>query len=138
MGTQAEEEKGKEVKKYHTYFFDIDGTIFKYRQFESYENTPAELTPGAKEKLHEIRNEGHTIILTTARPESLRLFTVLELEKAVIPYDQLFMGLARGTRHLVNDMSPSSPGNRAIPWNLVRDEGLQGIKVEKIKEQEND
>lgn len=132
MGT--EEEKGEEVKKYHTYFFDIDGTIFKYRQFETYESTPAELTPGAKEKLHEIRNEGHTIVLTTARPESLRLFTVLELEKAVIPYDQLVMGLARGTRHLVNDMSPSKPGNRSISWNLVRDEGLQSIKVEKIKE----
>lgn len=116
--------------KYHTYFFDIDGTILKYRQFEKYEETPAELTPGALEKLMEIRSAGHTIILTTARPESLRLFTVSELRNLAVPYDQLVMDCARGTRHLVNDMSPSKPGNRAIPWNLVRDEGLERIEVE--------
>lgn len=137
MGTQTKEEKGEEVKKYHTYFFDIDGTIFKYRQFETYEKTPAELTPGALKKILEIRNAGHTIILTTARPEELRLFTVSELRNAAIPYDQLVMGLARGARHLVNDMSPSKPGNRAISWNLQRDEGLAGIAVEKIEDEEN-
>lgn len=125
------------MRKYHTYFFDIDGTIFKYRQFETYESTPAELSPGALEKLQEIRRAGHTIVLTTARPESLRLFTVLELEKLVIPYNQLVMGLARGPRHLVNDMSPSKSEDRAIAWNLVRDEGLKNIKVKIIEEEEN-
>lgn len=117
------------MKKYHTYFFDIDGTIFKYRKFETYGDSPAELTPGALEKLLEIRNAGHTIVLTTARPEELRLFTVTELRNSAIPYDQLVMGLARGPRHLVNDMSPNEPGERAIPWNLVRDEGLEKIAV---------
>ena len=121
------------MKKYHTYFFDIDGTIFKYRKFETYSNSPAELTPGALEKLLEIRNAGHTIVLTTARPEELRLFTVTELRNSAIPYDQLVMGLARGPRHLVNDMSPNELGERAIPWNLVRDEGLEKIAVLNIE-----
>ncbi len=121
------------MKKYHTYFFDIDGTIFKYRKFESYENNEAELTPGALKKLLEIREAGHTIVLTTARPEDLRLFTITELRNSAVPYDQLVMGLARGPRHLVNDMSPSNPGERAIPWNLVRDEGLEKIDVLSIE-----
>jgi len=120
------------MKKYHTYFFDIDGTIFKYRQFETYESAPAELTPGALEKLLEIKNAGHTIILTTARPEGLRHFTAAELSTAGVPYDQLVMGLARGPRHLVNDMSPSAPGERATGWNLVRDEGLEKIGVVEV------
>ena len=125
------------MKKYHTYFFDIDGTVFKYRQFETYETSTAELTPHALEKLKEIRSKGHTIILTTARPESLRLFTVTELRNSAVPYDQLIMGLARGTRHLINDMSPSAPGNRAVPWNLVRDEGLERINVEEVEDKKD-
>ena len=72
---------------------------------------------------------GHTIVLTTARPEHLREFTVTELLDFGIPWHQLVMGIARGPRHLVNDMSPSSPGPRAIPWNLERDEGLAGVVV---------
>tara|TARA_B100001094_G_C18150107_1_gene783179 strand:+ start:839 stop:1201 length:363 start_codon:yes stop_codon:yes gene_type:complete len=120
------------MKKHHTYFFDIDGTIFRYRQFETYKNTPAVLTPGALEKLNEIRDAGHMIVLTTARPADLYGFTQDELHANKVPYDKIVMGLARGPRHLVNDMSPSEPGNRAIGWNLVRNEGLNNIGVVKV------
>ena len=120
------------MKKYHTYFFDIDGTIFKYRQFETYGQSPAELTPGALEKLTEIKEAGHTIVLTTARPEGLRHLTANELGEANIPYDQLVMGIARGPRHLVNDLSPSAVGVRAIAWNIERDEGLEKIIVQEV------
>ena len=122
------------MKKYHTYFFDIDGTIFKYRQFESYKDTPAELTTDAQEKLQEVHDAGHTIILTTARPETLRDFTINELNRHGLPWHQLVMGLARGPRHLVNDMSPSEKSDRAIGWNLERDEGLSRISVVKLEE----
>lgn len=120
------------MKKYHTYFFDIDGTIFKYRKFETYGDSPAELTPNAVEKLREISEAGHTIILTTARPEELRDLTIVELRGAGVPYHQLVMGIARGPRHLVNDMSPNEPGDRATGWNLVRDEGLGKIEVVQV------
>jgi hypothetical protein len=120
------------MKKFHTYFFDIDGTIFEYRKFETYGKTPAVLTPGSLSKLQEIQEAGHMIILTTARPESLRQHTVDELKINEVPYDKLVMGLARGPRHLVNDMSPSEPGDRAIGWNLRRDEGLNAIRVTKL------
>ena len=120
------------MKKYHTYFFDIDGTIFKYRQFEKYSEEKARLTPSAFDKLIEIKNSGHMIILTTARPEDLRGFTIRELGEYNIPYDQLIMGLARGTRHLINDLSPEFNGDRAISWNLTRNEGLTDIEVTKV------
>ena len=117
------------MKKYDTYFFDIDGTIFKYREFETYYNTPAVLTPGAFEKLNEINDAGHMIVLTTARPEDLRALTQRELASHGIPYDKLVMGIARGPRHLINDMSPSKPGPRAVAWNIERDSGLAQIEV---------
>lgn len=123
----------KEFRKFHTYFFDIDGTIFRYRKFETYKNSNPVLTLGASEKLWEIKNAGHTIVLTTARPESLRYLTTSELSSHDIPYDQLVMDLARGPRHLVNDMSPSNPGEiRAISWNIHRDAGLDGIGVKPL------
>lgn len=117
------------VQKFDTYFCDIDGTIFKYRKFETYKSSPAELTPGSLEKLIEIKRAGHMIVLTTARPEDLREHTLMELEQNSVPFDRLIMGLARGPRHLVNDMDPNKPGKRAIPWNLERDKGMTAIDV---------
>ena len=37
------------MKKYKTIFCDIDGTIFKYRKFETYKTTQPEVTIMAKE-----------------------------------------------------------------------------------------
>ena len=119
------------MKKYSTYFCDIDGTVFRYRKFETYRDTPAELTPGSLEKLQEIRAEGHMIVLTTARPESLRNHTEKELWNAGVPYDRLIMEIGRGPRHLINDMDPNNPGQRATGWNLVRDTGMSGVTVDK-------
>ncbi len=118
------------MKKYKTIFCDIDGTIFKYRKFETYKDTTPELTPGAIEKLSEISQSGHMIILTTARPESLREHTIKELKEASVPYDRLIMDLERGPRYLINDMDPAKPGIRAYAFNLIRDEGMQGVTVE--------
>ena len=33
------------MEKKRTYFIDIDGTIFKYRKFETYETTEVEVIP---------------------------------------------------------------------------------------------
>ena len=64
------------------------------------------------------------IILTTARPEELRRHTELELVMNDIPFDRLIMGIERGPRYLINDLSPNEPGDRAIAINLKRDEGI--------------
>ena len=110
--------------KKDTYFCDIDGTIFLYRKFETYTSSEATVIPSTKRFLQQKRDEGHMIILTTARPEDLREHTLLELHKNNIPYHRLIMGIERGPRYIINDMDPNKPGDRAIGINLTRDKGI--------------
>lgn len=112
------------VEKKNTIFCDIDGTLFKYRKFETYETSKPEMLDGVEETMTRWKQQGHMIILTTARPEYLREHTVMELDLYEIPYDRLIMEIERGPRFLVNDMDPGKPGERATGVNLNRDEGL--------------
>ena len=111
------------VKK-NTYFVDIDGTLFKYRKFETYETSKAEPIESTVKYLTEAVKEGHMVILTTARPEYLRRHTVKELEENEIPYHRLIMEIERGPRYLINDMDPNNPGERAIAINVERNKGI--------------
>jgi hypothetical protein len=113
------------MDKKNTYFVDIDGTIFVYRKFETYETTEAQVIESTKQFLQLKKYEGHCIILTTARPNYLRLHTEYELKVNSIPYDQLVMGIERGPRYLINDMDPNNPGERAIAINLERNGGIK-------------
>ena len=116
------------MEKKNTIFCDIDGTIFKYRKFETYTTSEAEVLPEVVNKLDQWKKEGHKIILTTARPKDLYMHTVVELSKNGVSYDELIMGIERGPRILVNDMDPNKPGLRAMGVNLNRDEGFEGIE----------
>jgi len=113
------------MKKYNTIFCDIDGSIFKYRKFEKYQEESPEVLPGVQDKINEWYKQGHMIILTTARPEYLRKHTELELSVNNIPHHRLIMQIERGPRFLINDMDPDKPGERATGVNLIRDEGFQ-------------
>tara|TARA_R100000544_G_C2224823_1_gene59942 strand:- start:120 stop:503 length:384 start_codon:yes stop_codon:yes gene_type:complete len=117
--------KNMEEEKKNTYFVDIDGTIFKYRKFETYKTIKAEVIIDSKVFLQQKRDQGHMIVLTTARPESLRKHTILELSTNNIPYHKLMMGIERGPRYLINDMDPNKTGNRAIAINVTRDNGIK-------------
>ena len=123
----------KEMKKYNTIFCDIDGSIFKYRKFETYESSEPEPCEGACEKLKEWADEGHMIILTTARPEYLRDHTVKELHKYGVSYHRLIMEIERGPRFLINDMDPDKPGERATGINLIRNEGFSDVNWKKME-----
>ena len=112
------------MEKKNTYFVDIDGTIFKYRKFETYKSSRAEVVESTKEFLTDKKEEGHMIVLTTARPDWLYDHTVHELKVNGIPFDRLIMGIERGPRYLINDMDPNNPGERAICFNLERDGGI--------------
>ena len=120
--------------KKNTIFCDLDGTLLKYRKFESYKESKAEVTNGSVNILKKWKNLGHMIILTTARPESMRKHTVSELKNNNIPFDRLIMGIERGPRFLINDMDPNKPGERAIAINLFRDLGLKTIYWDKWKD----
>lgn len=115
-------------EKKSTIFCDIDGTLFKYRKFETYKNSDPELLPDTLEKLSEWKDKGHMIVLTTARPEDLYSHTISELNKHEIPFDKLIMGIERGPRYLINDMDPVKEGERAFGINLTRNDGFRNIK----------
>lgn len=115
------------MKKNNTIFCDIDGTLFKYRKFETYKTSKPEVLPGAVNKLKQWKDAGHMIILTTARPEYLRKHTVKELVDNDIVYDRLVMEIERGPRFLINDMDPGKPGERATGINLIRDKGVGSV-----------
>lgn len=109
--------------KYPTVFCDIDGSIFKYRKFETYTTSEAEVLPNVVECMKKWYEDNVHIVLTTARPESLRIHTIIELEKNDIPYHQLVMGIERGARYLINDSEdPSIP--RAFAFPIERDKGF--------------
>tara|TARA_B100000029_G_C17578822_1_gene958971 strand:+ start:104 stop:448 length:345 start_codon:yes stop_codon:yes gene_type:complete len=112
------------MKKFSTYFVDVDGTIFKYRKFETYETSEAEPIQSTVDFLNGKKKEGHMIILTTARPNELEDHTLLELRKHNIPFDRLVMGIERGPRYVINDMDPNNPGKRAFAINLERNKGI--------------
>jgi len=116
------------MEKKNTIFCDIDGTLFKYRKFETYETSEPELLSGVKEKLDQWYTSGHMIILTTARPEWLRDHTVKELKLHDLPWSRLIMEIERGPRFLINDMDPSKPGTRATGIDLERNKGLRSVE----------
>jgi hypothetical protein len=113
------------MEKKNTIFCDIDGTIFKYRKFETYTQTKPEVIPSTLEYLKKQYYLGNMIVLTTARPKNLRTHTVKELIEAEIPFHELIMGIERGVRYLINDMDPENEGERAVAINLVRDKGFE-------------
>jgi|TARA_B100000780_G_scaffold171990_1_gene120388 hypothetical protein len=113
-----------DMNKKETYFIDIDGTILKYRKFNSYYNKEAEVIPSSLKFIEEKYNGGHMIVLTTARPESMLPHTVKELINNKIPFHKIISGIERGPRYLINDLDPKKEDKRAIAINVKRDEGI--------------
>ena len=112
------------MEKQDTIFCDIDGTIFKYRKFGTYEETTPEIIQSTLDYLNRERERGSHIILTSARPNSLYVHTLKELIRFEVPFDNLLLGIGRGVRYVVNDMDPEKEGERAKAINLVRDKGF--------------
>lgn len=113
------------MEKKNTIFCDIDGTIFKYRKFEDMTSTKPELVDSVVSQLKNWYEEGHHVVLTTARPHEYRSHTLKELFENNIKYHQLVMGIERGPRYLINDMDPEKEEKRAIAVNLIRDKGFE-------------
>jgi hypothetical protein len=112
------------IEKKSTIFCDIDGTIFKYRKFGTYEETIPEVIPSTLEYLQKERDKGTYIVLTSARPDMMYGHTMKELIRMKIPFDRLLLGIGRGVRYVINDMDPETEGVRAVAINLVRDAGF--------------
>lgn len=113
-----------------TFFIDIDGTILNHVDKDLYKVTANSqfLCPNVINKLNEIESQGHCIVLTTARKESMRRLTEEQLAFHGIFYDHLLMGIGQGERVIVNDKR-SNGENRARAVNIVRNEGLGEMEV---------
>jgi hypothetical protein len=118
------------IIKNPTLFVDIDGTIIKYRKFSELEESIPEPIQDVIDYINEYHLNGAIIIITTARPEKYRLFTEEELTTIGLKWNQLVMDCGRGTRVVLNDIDPKSPGiKRAVGINLVRNGGLTNIEI---------
>ena len=81
------------------------------------------------EKLNEWEGNGHKIILTTGRKESMRKITEEQLLKLGVIYDQLVMGLNRGERIIINDKKPDGNGRVATALEIQRNHGIGDITI---------
>ena len=71
------------------YVFDLDGTLIKT---EGMDYMGAKPIRKRIDKLHELANEGHIIIIQTARNKTHEAITVAQLETFNIPYHGLSIG----------------------------------------------
>lgn len=113
------------IEKTKTIFTDIDGTLLEQEQFEKINPVDFKVLPGVLEKINEWYDAGHYIVLTTARPDDMRLVTVQQMQRAGIKYHLLIMGIGRGERILINNNTARKPENdRALAVSVKRDEGF--------------
>ena len=120
-------------KNVKTIFCDIDGTILRQVDFNELNENKFEVLPGAREKFREWIEAGHHIVITTARPESLRGVTVRQLGNAGFQFHQLVMGIGREERILINNNSSKDPErNRAIGVPVLRDNGFANLEWSSI------
>ena len=116
-----------------TIFCDIDGTLVKQVPFEFLNENEAELLPGVLDKLIEWNDLGYCIVLTTARPEHLRLLTMKQMANCGIEYDQLVMGIGREERILINNNSLITPDEpRALSIAMPRDNGFENLNFKNV------
>ena len=113
-----------------TLFLDIDGTLVKHENphVTSLPSHKMTVLDGTIDKLLEWNKKGYIIILTTGRRESNREILEKQLRDAGIFYDQLVMGVGRGTRIIVNDIKPDGMMT-AESFNLIRDGGIKNLQI---------
>lgn len=113
-----------------TIFLDIDGTIIEHcGNLSNIVNSyPGKILPGVIEKFNEWAVNGYTIVLTTARSESMRDFTKRQLEYHAIFYDHLVMGIGHGERVIINDNKPTM-SETAFGITVDRNMGIEHLKI---------
>ena len=113
-----------------TIFSDIDGTLVHQVDFESINPQTSIALPSVVEKMNQWFDEGHHIVLTTARPENLREITIEEMNILGIPFHQLVMGIGRAERILINNKSNTRPTEvRAVGIQVGKNEGFENIEI---------
>ena len=113
-----------------TIFSDIDGTSVHQVPFESIDPFKSKALPGVVDKMVSWFKNGHHIVLTTARPESLRHDTIQEMDILGIPFHQLVMGICRAERILINNNSDKHPNQvRAKGVIVDKNGGFESVTI---------
>ena len=114
----------------HTWFIDIDGTIFKHNGYltDGFDT----LLPGVREFFDSIPKEDY-IVLVTSRLEKYREITVNFLKKYNLRFNNILFEYPMGERIVVNDNKPSGL-KMSMSYNLERNEGLQSLVVKVDKD----
>ena len=113
-----------------TIFSDIDGTLVHQVPFENIDPFKSKALPGVVDKMISWFKSGHHIVLTTARPESLRHETIQEMDILGIPFHQLVMGIGRAERVLINNNSDKHPEQvRAKGVVVEKNGGFVGLTI---------
>lgn len=125
-----------ESKEKFTIFCDIDGTlVYHHGSIRDIETNEPVILEGTKSKMDEWWKLGYYVVLTTARPESLREMTEKDLAGFDLHYDKLIMDLPNYRRVLINDTKPYmlKPGNinpnTAIGIMVKRDKGIKDLQI---------
>lgn len=91
-----------------TILIDIDGTTVNHGgDLNSMILNDIELPAGTVDKFMEWHDKEYHIVITTARPESMRELTTQQLNSVGLFFDQMVMGLPHGPRILINDEKPN-------------------------------
>jgi MoaA/NifB/PqqE/SkfB family radical SAM enzyme len=119
------EEWFRHVHKFKTYFFDLDGILFKNgAQFFKPrwgENGPIEENLKVIKKLSD--DPFSQVYFITSRPEEYRELTSSELSKYGITYNSLIMGCRHCKRIIVNDFSNTTGYPTCQAISIMRDSG---------------
>jgi len=134
-----------------TFFIDIDGTLVRHLYNDEISaGANEQLLPKVAEFMQEVYNQGHYIILTTARMLEHREQTEEMLENFGIRYHDIIFDIGSEERILINDIKPVDAydgGNRyqsrptAYAINVQRNKGFEDIltydftdKVDNLKQ----
>lgn len=113
------------TEKKCTLFCDIDGTLFHYRKYGTYDTLPVVKIEETIALINKAYKNGHRIMLTTARPESTRSLTYDELSANGVNFHQLIMNTTQGPRILINDNDHDTGGfEKAYAFCVERNEPL--------------
>lgn len=118
--------------KRYTIFVDFDGTCcYHWENLPEIMRHDSKILDGVFEKFQEWRSKDYYVVLTTARPESLREFTTRQIMEMGLYFDQLVMGLPTGPRVIINDEKPNGMLT-AFAKCVKRNKGLRYVEVENL------
>jgi hypothetical protein len=118
--------------KRKTYLVDLDGTIIKFKgnHIGDIALSEMELNPGVFERMAKWIEEDSCVIITTARPDSMRKVTEEGLAKLGITYHHIIFGIGTGPRICINDAKIRYPDMvTAQAYMIPRDSGFEDLDV---------